>query len=561
MTALVAALISFSAHADDLMQVYDQALAADPIYAQAQSTWESQKMNLPIAKSAYLPQVAVTGNTNRQYTLVQPNLSPNQPLGGAAGATAASSYTWQYGYGINLTQPVFNFVAWSSIKNADATVKAATASYLAAQQSLIQRTATAYFAVLQAYERLRYTVANKRAVWQQFSTAREQFRVGLIAATDEYDARSRYDQVVASQIEAQNNLNIQLENLHAITGRSYTALKGVGKQLPLLSPQPDNVDRWVSVALQQNYNIKAQNYTVISAMQLIKQQQAGAYPAVNLTGGYSDTHIVGSPPDTAQQAANLGLALSYNPIQGGYVDATTEQARDNYVTASGKLEQVHRSVVNQTRSSFLSVLSNISKVKADKQSIMSARNALASTQAGLHVGTRTMVDVLRDLTSLYLAQQQYANDQYDYINNLINLKAAAGTLSVDDIKQINSWLSKTASFPEQLSVANVPTAIGDATVKTDDLQAKQLPDTSVDSSVKSTTTHSDATVKTDEVKAKPLPNPPAVSVDSSTHSDVVVEPNFKVVKPITESALPKPKSQAPLATLAPPSQMMLPPPK
>ena len=532
-----AVLASLSVHADDLMQVYSQALAADPIFAQAQSTWKSQKMNLPIAEAGYLPQVTVTANSSRNYIQTFPNLSSNVTSG-----ISSSSYTWQYGYAVNLTQPIFNIAAWESIKNADATVKSATASYLAAQQSLIQRTATAYFNVLQAYERVRYTVANKRAVWQQFLTAQEQFRVGLIAITDEYDARSRYDQVVANQIAAQNNLNIQLENLRAITGRGYVSLKGLGKQLPLFRPQPDNMDQWVSVATKQNYDLKAQNYSVIAAMQTIKQQAAGGYPSINLQGGVSDSHVVDSPPDTAQDAGNLGLALTYQPIQGGLVVASTEQARYNYVTASGQLEQVHRSVVNQTRSSFLSVLSLISKVQADKQNIISASNALDATKAGLHVGTRTMVDVLNDLTSLYLAQQQYANDQYDYINNLISLKAAAGTLSVDDLKEINRWLGKSILFPEQLSVASMPTEGGNKEIKTDDTVG--------------------APKKSDEAAriVEPIwqPTTPAPSIPAAPAS--VTTPDAPKTSSTTQLPAPTAASavSAKVAKLTPPLQTMLP---
>jgi len=33
-----------------------------------------------------------------------------------------------------------------------------------------------------------------------------------------------------------------------------------------------------------------------------------------------------------------------------------------------------------------------------------------------------------------------AISKYDYILNILKLKQAAGTLSVDDLKQINSWL-------------------------------------------------------------------------------------------------------------------------
>lgn len=545
MMITTAVLASLSARADDLLQVYSQALDADPIFAQAQSTWKSQKMNLPIAEAGYLPQVTMNANASRNYTQTFPSSSLNIPTGSSGIGT---SYTWQYGYSVSLDQPIFNFVAWASIKNADATVKAATASYIAAQQSLIQRTATAYFKVLQAYEQLRYTVANKRAVWQQFLMSRQQFQVGLIAITDEYDARSRYDQVVANQIAAQNNLNIQLENLRAITGRGYASLKGLGKQLPLFRPQPDNMDNWVSVAIKQNFDLKAQNYAVIAAMQTIKQKTAGGYPELDLQGGYSDAHVVDTPPDTAQDSGNLGLALTYKPIQGGLVLASTEQARYNYVTASGKLEQVHRSVVNQTRSSFLSVLSLISKVQADKQNIISASKALDATKAGLRVGTRTMVDVLNGLTSLYLAQQQYANDQYDYVNNLISLKAAAGTLGVDDLKEINGWLGKSILFPEQLSVASMPTESGNKEIKTDD-------------SVNKVNTYDNTT--TDQLPVKKTASPKASPASQPTDSQPVV-PQSTTPQPVVSqppASLPVPVDSVktkPLVKLAPPQQMMLP---
>lgn len=536
-------LASLSAYADDLIQVYQQALDADPIFAQAQSTWKSQKMNLPIAEAGYLPQVTVNANATRDYTNTIPNFSANLPTTVAGSGGAGGGYTWQYGYSISLDQPIFNFVAWASIKNADATVKAATASYLAAQQSLIQRTATAYFNVLQAYERVRYTVANKRAVWQQFLMSREQFRVGLIAITDEYDARSRYDQVVANQIAAQNNLNIQLENLRAITGRGYMSLKGLGKQLPLFRPQPDNMDQWVSVATKQNYDLKAQNYNVIAAMQTIKQQAAGGYPELDLQGGFADAHSVDTPPDTAQDSANVGLALTYKPIQGGLVIASTEQARYNYVTASGKLEQTHRSVINQTRSSFLSVLSLISKVQADKQNIISASNALDATKAGLHVGTRTMVDVLNDLTSLYLAQQQYANDQYDYINNLISLKAAAGTLSVEDLKQINAWLDKSIRFPEQLSVAKMPTQDGNKEIKTDDtVGAPKQSDGSariVEPNWRPATPAPSTSVAPPSVTPDAPKSAPAAQLPAPTAANVVSTKTAKLAPPL-QTMLPVP---------------------
>lgn len=432
-----------SAQADNLVQVYHQAVMNDPVFAQAESTWQSQKMNYPIAQAAYLPQASVTGDFTQQYANSRPQFV------NINGSTAS------YGYTLTLTQPILNFPAWAAIKGASATVKSATATYLAAQQSLMKRVTLAYLNVLQAADRLRYTKANKRAVWQQLVTSRQKFNVGLIAVTDVYDARSRYDQVVAAQITAQNDLDIQLENLRAITGMHYHSLMGLHKQIPLFRPKPDNINRWVSVAARQNYDLKAQNYAVLAAMQNIKQQRAAGWPGISFKAQYSDSHTVDVNPSRipggtlGQENGSLGVAATWNFLQGGLVRATTKQARYNYVTAAGQLEQVHRQVVNQTRSSFLSVLSGISQVKADKQRIVSAKNALEATEAGLRVGTRTMVDVLNDLTTVYQAQQQYADDQYAYINSYITLKSAAGTLSVRDLAEVNSWFKKRFVFPKE----------------------------------------------------------------------------------------------------------------
>src|SRR3989338_7856811 len=111
-TFLAIGAVSWSAHAEDLMQIYKQALQSDPVFAQAESTWRSQKMNLPIAEAGYLPQVSIGGNVTRNYQQINPNV-----LGGVNG------YSWQYGYSLTATQPIFNFAVWQQIKGASASVK------------------------------------------------------------------------------------------------------------------------------------------------------------------------------------------------------------------------------------------------------------------------------------------------------------------------------------------------------------------------------------------------------------------------------------------------------
>lgn len=439
LSCLVLSVVN-TTQAVDLIEVYHQAVQSDPTFKQAQSTWWSAKQNFPIAVAAYLPQVEVTD-------VLQPQYSNSNPPGSNDGWKTNNVFT------VSATQAIFDYSVWTNIREQAASVRAATATYLAAAQDLMARTVTAYFDVLQAFDKLRFTLANIRAVKRQLVTAEEQFKVGLIAITGVYDAQSRYDQANANEISDRNNLYNKLEDLRAITGQHYLFIQGVPLQVPLITPQPNDINRWVSISEKQNYSLKSQQYTVQQAHEDIFNKASGFLPSVEATGSYAltnnwDYQNPGSTPPTKRtRAGNYGLSLTWDPFSGGATYFSTKQARYNYVTALGKMEAIHRSVVSETRQAFLGIKSGISRIQADKQSIMSARNALKATEAGYNVGTRTMVDVLNDLSQVYNRENTYMDDQYAYIDNLILLKQQAGTLSVEDVRQINSWLKKLIQLP------------------------------------------------------------------------------------------------------------------
>jgi len=86
------------------------------------------------------------------------------------------------------------------------------------------------------------------------------------------------------------------------------------------------------------------------------------------------------------------------------------------------------------------VMSDVSRVKARKQAIISTQSALDATQAGYEVGTRNIVDVLNAQDRLFAAQRDYANSRYDFVINSLRLKEVAGTLSPEDIARLEGFL-------------------------------------------------------------------------------------------------------------------------
>nr|WP_304985883.1 TolC family outer membrane protein [Coxiella-like endosymbiont] len=449
-----------SLYADNLIQVYCQALEKDPTFLKAHAGWLSVQQDLPIAMSGtgapgsgLFPYVTITGSLTRTHQRI--SLGPTT----TNSANSASGYFNQNGYLVTLTQPIFNYATWKSISRAHLTVKAATATYIAAAQDLMFRTAQAYFNVLNAYDQLQFILAQKESFLHQLITTEEKFKVGLIAITGVYDAQASYDQAVAQEIQDRNNLANQLENLRAITGRGYRSLAGLKKTIPLVIPYPRNINAWTIIAERQSYSIQSKLYTMLAQRELVKQTAAGWYPA--LTGVITHgTNQQGFPPslsgptpaaeagfiNTTTTTMSGGLNLNFPIFQGGYVIHSTRQEEYNYLSASQQLNLSHRQVVQQTRQAYLGVDSGISKIKADEQAIVSAQNKLEATQAGYVVGTRTIVNVLDAVTNLYQAQQQWASDRYAYIINIISLKQQAGTLCPQDLLEINSWLGKSLKF-------------------------------------------------------------------------------------------------------------------
>lgn len=445
--SLTLLLCSNAIYADDLMQVYRQALNSDPTFRKAQADWLSAKENLPIAMSGngtagsgLFPNVDLSGNVNRTYQRYSIRSAVN------SGYYNGNEYT------MTITQPVFNYQTWKSISSARYSVRSATATYLAAAQDLMVRVAQAYFNVLQANDILRFTIAQKEQYLHQLITSKQKFEVGLIAITGVYDAQASYDSSVAQEINDRNTLQDQLENLRAITGKEYTSLKGLRDEIPLITPKPNNIEDWVTIAQNQNYQIKSNEFSVLTNKELIKEAAAGRYPQLNLIGEYdvtnqgSVTTAADDIPNANTTTSGVELTMDFPIIQGGYINNSTKQAEYNYLSASDALEIAERSVVNQTRQAFLGIESGINQIKADEQSIISSRNQLDATEAGYVVGTRTMVDVLDAVSDLYQSQQTWATDRYSYILNIVSLKQQAGTLSPNDLNEINTWLDKSLTF-------------------------------------------------------------------------------------------------------------------
>ncbi len=428
-TAFAALLLSIAAPAGavDLLQAYRDALASDPALKGADAARLATAETRPQAQAALLPNIGAALQQNRDYGV-------NAPAG------TPSSYD-SHTYGLTLTQPIYREDSFARLRQSGAIVSQADADYANAEQELIQRVATRYFAVLAAADNLRFSRAEKNAVGRELEQAKRRFDVGLTTIVDVHEAQARYDLTVSQEIAAENLLADTREALRAVTGQHYDELDELGERLPLEGPKPASADAWIDQALEQNPQVLSARFGVEAARDGVDIQRAGHLPTLDLVASRYDTDRgLGEAANTTGN--RIGLQLNIPIFEGGAVNSRTRQAAHQHEAAKQQLEGVQREITRQVRDAYRGQQAAISQVKALRQALVSNRSSLEATRAGLEVGTRTIVDVLDAERELYRAERDYARARYDYVLNRLRLRQAAGHLSEVDLQEYNGWLQR-----------------------------------------------------------------------------------------------------------------------
>ena len=444
-------LTGFSAlsQAEDLMQVYKQARLSNPELRRSAADRDAAFEKINEARSPLLPQLGLGAD----YTY---NNGYRDANGVDSNVTSGS---------LQLTQTLFDMSKWRNLSLQEKSAGIQDVTYQTDQQTLILNTATAYFKVLSAIDTLSYVEAQKQAIYRQLDQTTQRFNVGLVAITDVQNARSQYDNVLANEVTARNDLDNAVEELRQVTGNYYPQLASLNVD-HFKAEKPQAVNALLKEAENRNLSLLQARLSQDLAREQIRLAQDGHLPTLSLSASssISNTSYSGSRTSGANAGQyndsdvgqnKIGLNFSLPIYQGGQVNSQVKQAQYNFVGASEQLESAHRSVVQTVRSSFNNVNASVSSINAYKQAVVSAQSSLDASEAGYSVGTRTIVDVLDATTTLYNAKQQLSNARYNYLINQLNIKQALGTLNEQDLLALNGALGKPISTtPEAVAPEN-----------------------------------------------------------------------------------------------------------
>ncbi|UPR47131.1 outer membrane channel protein TolC [Vibrio cyclitrophicus] len=425
--------LSSSAFADTLAEVYDQAKQNDPQLLRSAAQRDAAFEAVTSSRSSLLPQINLTANYD---------INRGERDYDSTGNSNIDNNNW--GVGVGFSQELYQRSSWITLDTAEKTARQSDSAYAAEQQALILRTATAYFDVLRAQDNLEFVRAEKAAVARQLEQTKQRFEVGLSAITDVHDAQAQYDGVLADEVLAENDLTNSYEGLREITGQEHSNLSILDTDRFSASKSSESAVALVEQAQQKNLSLLASRISQDIAKDNISLANSGHLPSLTLDGSYALSDQSNSTQDYDQDNLNIGLNLVVPLYTGGSTTSLTKQAEYNYVAASEDLEATYRSVVKDVRAFNNNISASIGALRAYEQSVVSAQSALEATEAGFDVGTRTIVDVLDSTRRLYDANKNLSDARYNYILSVLQLRQAVGTLSEQDIVDVNAGL-KVAS--------------------------------------------------------------------------------------------------------------------
>ena len=453
LSAILVFQAAIPAEANDLMRLYRLALTRDMTLEAAKHQRDAAIEARPQALSQWLPWLSGVGSRERHFSsrpaasfgLTEDASSP--PLLGSFGLedcsrTSAATVRCSANstsYGLTLSQTLWSYEAYSQLKQADAQVASAEATYVSAQQDLLLRLAQAYFAVLAARDQLSTLRLERDAYALQLKQTQDREQTGLGSRSDVEQSKAFYDLTAQNLINTQNSLDDAELTLATIVGEPPGHIAPLLEQIPLIAPDPVSADAWVDSTLRDNPELHAAELTAEAAERDISVQRGKAMPILALAG----TGMRASGPlelGGDNTVATVGVYFNWPLFQGGAVNSAVRQSRALYHQSESNLEAIKRDMVQQTRAAYRNILAGIESVKAGRVARDSAYTAMQTARHDIEFNVSPMFILLQYQARYYSAVNAYDQARYGYLANVLLLEKQAGRLAEQDLAMIDSLL-------------------------------------------------------------------------------------------------------------------------
>ena len=433
--AVAAALLaaSGSAGAVSLQQAYQAALKNDPAYRMNFWENESAKENEVLGRSGLLPQVSASFGVSRNNA----DVSLLTPLG--EGRPTHPRYLSRSDV-VQLRQPILSLDAIARYRQGKVQTRQGAKQFEANTNDVIIRVISAYADALFAEDQVELSRVQRDMYAEQQKVNQRLFEKGEGTKTDMIETQARLDLAEAQLIEAKDNATAARNTLAGVIGMDPGTLDKLGPDFHFVNLPLKSFEEWRQSAIANNPELAAARLVIENQRLEIQRQKAGHYPRVDFVAAYSKGE--GESLNTYDQKTTnrtIGVQVNIPIYQGGAINASTRQAAAGYERAQADLDVRSNRILVEMRKSYDQVQNSIAKVAALEKAVASGKLLMTATQQSIKGGVRINLDLLNAQQQLYTSQRDLAQARYNYLINLVRLRAGAGTLDEGAVREVAGY--------------------------------------------------------------------------------------------------------------------------
>lgn len=434
--ASLAAALSAPAFGMGLLDAWNAALDADPGYRAARYELEAGRKALPIARSTLLPSVNVTTSDTkvrgtREFGNVAPGSATEQNLDYISRQRA-----------LNVRMPLLNMDGRARVRQSEAQVGYSEALFDARGKDLANRLGKAYFDLLFALDSVELAQGQVDAYREQVAFTQRRFQAGEGTRTEVAEAEARLDLAQVNVIETRDQVDVSRRSLQNIVGRDTIGVVPPARRVEPRPLEPATLEAWLSMAEDRSPEVRARRFSVEAARHEVARNRAGHYPRIDAVAAASrlqNDSVNTLNSDISQRS--FGLQVTVPIYNGGYVDATTEQAIANLRRTESDLDAELNTQRVEVRRQFLAAQNGMVKLDSYAKAVRSSEVALEATRRGVQAGLRTSLDVLDAQRQLYQSRRDQAQARYQYLQAVLLLRVSAGAPPEEAVSALNAMLS------------------------------------------------------------------------------------------------------------------------
>jgi outer membrane protein len=427
--------------AETLREAMALAYEGNPNLRAARAQLRAVDESVPIALSGWRPSLQVTGNAQRNR-----NESEIISQGSSGGPVNTSGMTLRSQQTVNaqFTQPLFRgFRTVAGTAQARNQVMAQRARLEATEAQVLLQVATAYIDVLQYQSVVDVQRNNVQVLSRQLDATNDRFRVGEITRTDVAQSEASLAASRASLVQAESSLALARSAYLNVVGKVPEGL--VQPMLP--ANLPATLEAAIAVAMEQNPNFLAADYSARAAEENVTVVQGELLPSVNLNATYQrgwNTLADKSRNESAIASAQVVVPL----YQQGAEYARLRQAKHVSGQQSLLADQARLDARNTATAAWENFQSATATIESYRSAASANEIALEGVRREAEVGSRTVLDVLNAEQAYLAVQVSLIRAQRDQLVAAHQILSAVGQLTGPDLMLDTPMYDPLAHFDD-----------------------------------------------------------------------------------------------------------------